>query len=226
MTASFVQGCLDALEHHFDALDALQDDTDDNKAIAMRALERCGNIATSMAKETDIVVMKVTEMETNAEDALVEAKKSQVTTVEEKKAVEKMRDEASSRKKRREAEIKELNDNIADLQQQEIKFKKKADRESARANKMMLLKAVCGMAATIAAGPMSVFATHDDSDAGTTTSNGQPDTSDQEIELRRNMDQQSSRLAEQEVEVKRIEREIEDLKKEGDSTATAEECIM
>uniref|UniRef100_A0A7S3VEL9 Uncharacterized protein n=1 Tax=Chaetoceros debilis TaxID=122233 RepID=A0A7S3VEL9_9STRA len=86
---------------------------------------------------------------------------------------------------------------------------------------MMLLKAVCGMAATIAAGPISGgFAAHDDSDA-VTTSNSEPDTSDLERELKRKMGQVASNLAEQEMKVKKIEREIENLKNEGDSPATA-----
>ena len=224
MTASFVQGCLGSLEHHFDALDALLEEDGTNnekKAKAIRALALCAAIATTMAEDANEVVVKATDMELKSEQALVAAKESKAKTVAEKKDIQRMHDEASSRKKRREAQINELNECIKELNDKETKFENKADREAVQANKMMLLKVVIGAVATLAGGPMTALLNSHDlfSDPGTTKSNGQPDISAQERETSnsRLAKETSESLRAKEAVVKRLECEIKTLEEQGES---------
>jgi hypothetical protein len=68
VSASFVQGAIEALDNHTDALEAL---TGGDKAKVLRALARCATIATDMAEAADRTVKKAEAMETLSEEALV-----------------------------------------------------------------------------------------------------------------------------------------------------------
>lgn len=225
VTSSFTQGCLNALDHHVDALDLLTENDKDNKEKAIRALKRCGEIAAEQSRQAGAVVEKAKEMENLSEDALIEAETSRVKTADKKEAVERLRDEAETRKKRGEAELKELNAVILELEKMETKYEEKADREAARANKMMVLSVVAGIASTMAGGPASFF----DSEGTNNTNmkNGDDDgtkhdTSEQESRLQNKKDQDLSDLSKSELDVKKYKREVDNLKDQGDSPDNTE----
>lgn len=221
VTGNFIQGALDALEHHQDALDALQD-APVSKEKVFRALARCETIATTMAAEADRTVIQAKEMETLSETALVSAKMGQTKSVEERKLIDQKRNEAEQKKVRREMEIEELNSMIKDLEEKETKYETKAEKEAARADRAMLINALVGLASSMAMGPMAALMPPKPSDDGKDTNvndNGTPDTSEQESKLQAKKKKEAAELGEKELKVKTLDTEIEDLKAEGTSEA-------
>jgi len=203
----------------------LTENDKDNKEKAIRALKRCGEIAAEQSRQAGAVVEKAKEMENLSEDALIEAETSRVKTADKKEAVERLRDDAETRKKRGEAELKELNAVILELEKMETKYEEKAAREAARANKMMVLSVVAGIASTMAGGPASFF----DSEGTNNTNmkNGDDDgtkhdTLEQESRLQNKKDQDLSDLSKSELDVKKYKREVDNLKDQGDSPDNTE----
>jgi len=225
-TASFLRGCLNSLSRTFEAMETLMEKGDKATERALKQLEGCAQFASKMAEQAGKVVDKAKDMEESSEKALTEAKESQGATVQEQKQIQRMIDEANSKRKRHLAEMEELNERIKDLTQNEEKYEKKADKEQARAERMMIVQTVVGLGMK-ALSPLSMldvgdFPSHDSTE--NKSNETAPDNSAQANELKKQREKNIKSKTEKEMEIKKLDREIQELK-DGDSTTDTEEKV-
>lgn len=138
-SSSFVGACLKALQLHKLALVMAEKGKMDS---SIKMLEKCAELAKTMAEESGKLVKEATDLCNLSEEALLTAQNDENVSKDEKERIKKMMTESTARQAEMEIKTKQLHDQIEDYKQKMAELARKADEERQKEFFLKMISAI------------------------------------------------------------------------------------